>query len=114
MPLRPGITKAVLLLSGGRCRYCGGLATAADHIVPQCDGGTDEPSNLTAACKPCNSSKGGARLPPDIEEELLTEAWIVAEEVKRLAGLFQNAQKAAAKRPKIVISRGAYHTWKPI
>lgn len=43
------------------CRYCGerapGVVLTVDHIVPVALGGTDDPSNLGAACKDCNSGK---------------------------------------------------------
>lgn len=45
---------------GARCRYCGGGEyLAVDHVVPRCQGGGDELSNLVVACKSCNSRKGG-------------------------------------------------------
>ncbi|WP_375425979.1 HNH endonuclease [uncultured Friedmanniella sp.] len=42
----------------GTPRHCLGTATTADHIVPRSQGGTDHPSNLRAACKPCNQHRG--------------------------------------------------------
>lgn len=43
------------------CRYCGGVAPDAtitvDHVVPVALGGSDDPSNLVAACKDCNAGK---------------------------------------------------------
>jgi hypothetical protein len=43
------------------CRYCGAKAPevklTVDHVVPKALGGTDEPSNLVAACQPCNAGK---------------------------------------------------------
>jgi len=39
-------------------RVCQGVATSVDHIVPAALGGDDNPDNLRAACKPCNSSLG--------------------------------------------------------
>lgn len=33
-----------------------------DHIVPVCDGGTDDPINLTASCWECNHGKSGVSL----------------------------------------------------
>lgn len=43
------------------CRYCGGAAPdfklTVDHVVPVALGGTNEPSNLVAACADCNSGK---------------------------------------------------------
>jgi 5-methylcytosine-specific restriction endonuclease McrA len=37
---------------------CLGTATTVDHIHPKAWGGTEDESNLRAACKPCNQSKG--------------------------------------------------------
>lgn len=39
------------------CAYCGGVATALDHIVARSRGGQDEWENLTAACAACNGAK---------------------------------------------------------
>lgn len=44
------------------CAYCGGAAATLDHIVPVSRGGANGWENLTAACKPCNSSKGAESL----------------------------------------------------
>ncbi len=44
---------------GYECNYCGATEDlAVDHVVPLSKGGTNDPENLTPACKPCNSSKG--------------------------------------------------------
>lgn len=49
------------------CRYCGGSAPdvklTVDHVVPVALGGTDDPSNLVAACVDCNAGKSS--VPPD-------------------------------------------------
>lgn len=42
---------------GKSCVYCGAPATDVDHIRPRSRGGTDDDSNLTSACHPCNMSK---------------------------------------------------------
>jgi 5-methylcytosine-specific restriction endonuclease McrA len=73
MTLPIGMTQAVLLLHGRKCRYCGRAADTADHIIPRHKGGTDDASNLVAACRTCNCSKGVERLPEEIEKELLIE-----------------------------------------
>lgn len=43
------------------CRYCGGKAPdvilTVDHVLPVALGGTDDPSNLVAACRDCNAGK---------------------------------------------------------
>lgn len=41
------------------CVYCGDEATAVDHVFPRCIGGITVERNLVAACKSCNSRKGG-------------------------------------------------------
>jgi len=52
---------AVLARDGYRCQIkaegCLKLATCVDHIVPK-GKGIEHPSNLRAACQPCNSSRG--------------------------------------------------------
>jgi len=40
------------------CAYCGGTATAVDHVIPQSRGGAHEMRNLAPACTPCNTEKG--------------------------------------------------------
>jgi len=52
------LSAAVLERDGHTCRYCGRPATTADHVIPKAKGGTDEMSNLVAACRSCNSGKG--------------------------------------------------------
>jgi 5-methylcytosine-specific restriction endonuclease McrA len=52
------LREIVLAEAGYRCHWCGGLANAADHLVPIADGGTNELSNYVAACKSCNSRRG--------------------------------------------------------
>lgn len=45
------------------CQYCGSEHDlTCDHITPLVLGGTNEPTNLTTACRSCNSSKGDKTL----------------------------------------------------
>lgn len=48
-------TTAYLLADG--CSYCSQPADTLDHIVPRINGGGDDWSNLTGACRSCNSAK---------------------------------------------------------
>ena len=55
--------KSVLLSqTNNRCAYCGKSINAQnmhiEHIHPLSKGGANDPSNLVAACKSCNMSKG--------------------------------------------------------
>lgn len=54
----------VLRRDNHTCRYCGGTAPDAtltvDHVVPVSLGGSDDPTNLVAACHDCNSGKASS------------------------------------------------------
>jgi len=56
------IRKTVLDRDGHECqirgRGCQGVGNTVDHIVPHNLGGGDDPGNLRAACRPCNSALG--------------------------------------------------------
>lgn len=42
-----------------KCQYCGHKGELTlDHVVPRSKGGPSNWSNLTTACRPCNSKKG--------------------------------------------------------
>ncbi len=50
----------IILRDGCRCVYCGSTDNlVVDHVVPIDLGGTDDPRNLVAACRRCNSGKAG-------------------------------------------------------
>lgn len=63
-PLPAALRSMILNRDGARCRYCGDECGPfhIDHIVSVALGGTDDPSNLCVACKPCNLSKGAKAL----------------------------------------------------
>lgn len=48
------------------CRYCGRTSPAVileiDHVVPVCEGGSDDLMNLVASCWECNHGKSGVPL----------------------------------------------------
>ncbi len=50
----------LLELWGNTCAYClvGEMALDIEHIVPLSRGGTNDPQNLTLACRRCNLKKG--------------------------------------------------------
>lgn len=59
-----------------QCRYCGrgpdAVQLEVDHVVPISAGGTNDPSNLVTACKPCNRGKSALRgvMHPDSAQRL--------------------------------------------
>lgn len=64
--------KAVFLRDGGRCQYCGKGAENIDHVVPKSQGGEHLWENVVAACRRCNTRKGG-RTPHQAGMRLLRE-----------------------------------------
>ncbi|MFB7755137.1 HNH endonuclease [Streptomyces sp. NPDC056121] len=63
-----------VIRTGGPCVYCGGEASEVDHIRPLAvHGGWEHPSNLVAACRNCNASKG-SRLLTEWNQALVFEA----------------------------------------
>jgi HNH endonuclease len=54
----------ILRRDGFVCRYCGAQAPdvelTVDHVTPKALGGRDEPENLVAACRPCNTGKSSS------------------------------------------------------
>ena len=75
---------------GGRCFYCGvatwlttpfelpgcksersgyaRLKCTAEHLVPRCEGGSDLPENIVAACAHCNHTRHKRKRPPEPAE----------------------------------------------
>ncbi len=51
--------RAVFLRDDYTCQYCGARAENVDHVVPKTQGGRHEWLNVVAACRRCNSKKGG-------------------------------------------------------
>lgn len=76
----------VLRRDNHTCRYCGRSAPEVklqvDHVVPETLGGSDDPSNLVAACVDCNGGKSsvpaGAELIDDVAEDALRWAKAIA------------------------------------
>lgn len=64
----------VLSRDGYQCQYCGHRFARRelnyDHVIPRCQGGKTVWDNVTTACRPCNSKKGG-RTPEQARMRLL-------------------------------------------
>lgn len=79
MALSKRLRYEVLRRDNYTCRYCGKSAPevviTVDHVIPKALGGSDEPSNLCAACRDCNggktSSSPDAPLVDDVAEDAL-------------------------------------------
>lgn len=82
------------------CRYCRSTdgKLTVDHVTPTALGGTDDPSNLVAACKDCNAGKSsmmpGSALVDDVAAD--AERWAAA--IQQVATQRQADRVAAEKR----------------
>ena len=56
------IRRRILNRDNHTCHYCNDKATHVDHVLAVSNGGSYEDSNLVAACKGCNLSKGSKYL----------------------------------------------------
>ena len=62
MAISKRVRYEILRRDNNTCRYCHAIDTplTIDHVVPTVLGGTDDPSNLVAACKDCNAGKSSS------------------------------------------------------
>jgi hypothetical protein len=44
------------------CVYCGGKADTKEHVIPVSQGGGNDWSNVTVACRQCNMMRGNTPL----------------------------------------------------
>jgi hypothetical protein len=89
------------------CQYCGRkspeVILEVDHIVPRCDGGSDDQINLTTSCWDCNRGKAGVPLdqfltgedPHDRAIELLEKHRQLNEYNHVLAGIMRDREVEA-------------------
>lgn len=74
----------VLRRDNHACKYCGAAAPDAtltvDHVVPVALGGSDDPSNLVAACVDCNAGKAATNPDGPLVEDVKQDAlrWALA------------------------------------
>lgn len=66
------------------CRYCRSAENpiTVDHVVPIALGGTDEPSNLVAACRDCNYGKASAAPDGTLVDDVKQDAFRWAQAMK--------------------------------
>lgn len=79
----------VLKRDNHTCRYCGGVAPdvilTVDHVTPVALGGTDDPSNLVAACRDCNYGKASTSPEASLVEDVKTIDLRWSEAMKKAA-----------------------------
>ena len=78
-PKEPEVRIQVLRRDGYTCSYCGVTdhdRMTVDHVIPKSAGGPDEPSNMTAACMPCNLRKSSVGTEAFFRERPPARAWV--------------------------------------
>lgn len=92
-PVRKPISKRlrfeVLRRDNHQCRYCGGTAPdvklTVDHVIPVTLGGSDDPSNLVAACRDCNAGKGSVSPGSAVVDDVRADAFRWAAAIRHAA-----------------------------
>jgi hypothetical protein len=79
MTISEGLRRQVIEEAKHRCEYCQtssrltGIPLVMEHILPRSLGGTDDRSNLAAACYRCNEFKGTKTEAVDPESQQLVQ-----------------------------------------
>lgn len=88
----------VLRRDNHTCRYCGGTAPdvmlTVDHVVPMALGGSDEPSNLVAACRDCNAGKSSTPVDAQLVDDVAQDALRWARAMEQVAELRKSDRNA--------------------
>ena len=77
------------------CRYCRSTENplTIDHVVPVALGGTDDPSNLVAACQDCNYGKGSSAADSNLVDDVTGDQIRWADAMKRAADVRAESRK---------------------
>jgi hypothetical protein len=96
------------------CQYCGGKAPdvqlTVDHVVPVTLGGTDDPSNLVAACKDCNAGKSSVPADAPLVAGVADKALAWAEAMRIVAE--ERAAARASSEKLYAKFRKEWNSWK--
>lgn len=84
------------------CRYCGKgspkVVLEVDHIIPRCEGGTDDEMNLITSCFDCNRGKAGVNLSEIVTGEDPHDKAIELMERERQLAEYNEVRAAAEER----------------
>ena len=87
----------VLRRDNHTCRYCRSTDNplTVDHVTPVALGGTDDPSNLVAACRDCNSGKASTSPNSEMVADVAEDAVRWSRAIEAVA---RSRKRAKAKR----------------
>lgn len=78
MALTKRMRYEILRRDNHTCRYCGGTAPdvnlTVDHVLPVALGGTDDATNLVAACRDCNAGKSSSNPDQPLVDQVSDDA----------------------------------------
>jgi hypothetical protein len=85
------------------CRYCGRQSDVVtlhvDHVIPVCQGGTNDRENLITACQDCNLGKAGRH--PEQAAPTDADRLRLAQERNEQMAAFEAARMARASRERM-------------
>lgn len=92
-----------------RCRYCRATDSplTVDHVVPVALGGTDDPSNLVAACRDCNAGKSSSGPDEPVVAEVSDDAVRWAEAMAEAARRTREHRDSA----QVALNHFKEHVW---
>lgn len=97
------------------CRYCGATADETplqiDHVTPTTLGGTDDPSNLVAACVECNAGKSSASPDASLVDDVAADAlrWRRAMEY----AAWEQSEQATIRQVQLEAFSDEWFAWMP-
>lgn len=95
------------------CRYCGqaapDVALTIDHVVPIALGGSDDPTNLAAACADCNGGKSATTPDSPLVDDVGQDALRWSKAMQRAANIQWNHEEYL--RDSEVVFDGYWHAW---
>lgn len=91
MSLSKRLRFEILTRDNFTCRYCGGqppdVKLTVDHVLPAALGGSDDPSNLCAACADCNAGKSSVKPGSPMLEQVTRDAerwaWAISQAAEK-------------------------------
>lgn len=99
MALSKRLRFEILRRDNHTCRYCGAAAPYVklhvDHVLAATLGGTDDASNLVAACADCNHGKSSTNANPSVVAQVTDDAirWARAVETAAHGALFERYER---------------------
>jgi hypothetical protein len=105
----------ILRRDNHQCRYCGAAAPEAtltvDHVIPRALGGSDDPTNLVAACVSCNGGKTSVAPDQSTVEDVSSRQLAWADALKQAAEL-SRAEMNPAPDPTVQAFEAMWDEWK--